>query len=161
MSGGPAAALRAACNPSCFVKTCKKDRCAVSLAGAPQPRAIIDLDSAHSPLGPAQVRCDYLFVADGKKGSPGWFAPIEITAGQSKSAVRIRDQLQAGADVVAHLLPDNLQPKFVPVFAGKLKKHEQTELRKDACKVAFRGKRRLVRRIACGGRLAGAFRAAG
>ncbi len=161
MNGGPAAALRAACDPSCFVKTCKRGRCAVGLAGAPRPRAILDLDSEGSPLGPAQARCDYLFVADGETGGPGWFAPIEITAGRSKSAVRIRDQLQAGADVVAHLLPGNLQLKFVPVLTGKLKRHEQSLLRKDACKVAFRGQRRLVRRIDCGGRLAGALRAAG
>ncbi len=114
-----------------------------SLADAPYPRVIVDLDAKGSALGQAQAKCDFLFFAD-----PNLVAPIEIKDGEP-NVVRATRQLQAGADAADKLAPRNIAIDFRPVLVSKeLGRDKQFELRQAS--VRFRKREEKIRRVACG-----------
>ena len=143
---GFADAVRAKLAPSCVVDgtaAIDKGKCGASLAGAPAPRVIADLDAAGSPLGPAKGKCDFLFFAD-----PGLVAPIEVKDSEPNVA-KVIEQLEAGAKAAEELAPRGVAVTFRPVLVSKsLRTQKRKELREKAVK--FRGQRERVRRLACG-----------
>ena len=92
---GLAARIRANVDGRCIATRIRKDGCSVSLNGVPSDRLIVDLDKPGSPLGQADARCDYLFVAEDGAGA-GWVAPMELTRGRCVASKFVR-QLRAGA----------------------------------------------------------------
>ena len=143
---GFADAVRAKLAPSCVVDgtaAIDKGKCGASLAGAPAPRVIADLDAAGSPLGPAKGKCDFLFFAD-----PGLVAPIEVKDSEPNVAKVIK-QLKAGTKAAEELTPRGVAVIFRPVLVSKsLRTHKRNELRGAAVK--FRNQRERVRRLVCG-----------
>ena len=142
---GFADAVRSRLTPSCLVDgvdSIDKGKCGASLAEAPHPRVIVDLDETGSPRGPTNVKCDFLFFA-----GPGWVAPIEIKDGEPNVAQATK-QLQAGAKAAESLVPHGLATEFRPVLVSKsLRRHKRNELRDVV--VEFRGSRERIRRLAC------------
>ena len=137
-------------DPSCLVDVIKKGSCDASLADAPLPHVIIDLDATGSPLGPAQAKCDFLFFADSNL-----VAPIEIKDG-APAIKRVKKQLQAGADAADELAPRDLVIDFRPVLVSKeLRRDNQFELRQAS--VRLRKREEKIRRVACGAPLTEAF----
>lgn len=140
---GFADAVRSRLAPSCLVDGIDKGKCGASLTEAPHPRVIVDLDETGSPLGPTNVKCDFLFFAD-----PGWVAPIEVKDSQPNVSKVIK-QLQAGAKAAEELVPSGVAVTFRPVLVSKnLRTHKRNELRGAA--VRFRKHRERVQRVACG-----------
>lgn len=134
----------------CLVDGIDKGGCRVGLPDAPPARAVVNLDADGSPLGPARVRCDYLFFAD-----PNLVAPIEIKNSEP-NVVHVARQLQAGADAADRLLPRGREIVCRPVLVSKsLRRKKQNELRQAV--VRFRKRKEKVRRIACGDPLTAAF----
>ena len=134
----------------CLADGIDKGGCKASLTDAPPDHAVVDLDAPGAPLGPARVRCDYLFFAD-----PNLVAPIEIKNSEP-NVVRAAGQLQAGADAADRLLPRDREIVCRPVLVSKsLRRQKQNELRQAV--VRFRGGKEKVRRIACGDPLTEAF----
>ena len=151
------AAVRKNVDKSCLVKRCRKEGCAVSLAGAPESCLIVDFDKPGSPLGPDSTRCDYLFVAEGSGGS-GWVAPLELKKGQLRADEVVR-QLQAGARAAAHLVPSGAPVAFRPVaVSGNAPKHERNRLKDKRNWIRFRGGDKPVRLIPCRAPLVRALR---
>ena len=123
----------------------------MSLADAPQPRLIIDLDETGSPLGGAQSKCDYLLFAD-----PSLVMPIEIKDG-APNVAKVERQLRAGARAADELAPRGTAVTCRPVLVSRdLRRQKQVDLRKAS--VRFRGREERVRRIACGDPLTDALR---
>ena len=134
----------------CLVDDVGKGGCGVSLTGVPPARAVVDLDAPGAPLGPARVRCDYLFFAD-----PNLVAPIEIKDSEP-DVVRAARQLQAGADAADDLLPRDREIVCRPVLVSRsLRRRKQIDLRQAV--VRFRGRGERVRRVVCGDPLTEAF----
>ena len=154
---GVVAAVRAKVDASCLVRRCGKERCAVLLSGAPEPRLIVDFDKPGSPLGPDSTRCDYLFVAEGSGGS-GWVAPLELKKGQLRAGEVVR-QLQAGARAAEHLVPSGTPVAFRPVAVSRnVPKAERNRLKDKSSWIRFHECAELVRLIPCGARLVQALR---
>lgn len=123
-----------------------KGDCGVSLADAPHPCVIVDLDAQGSPLGQAQAKCDFLFFADSNL-----VAPIEIKDG-APAIKKVKKQLQAGAEAADKLAPRDIAIDFRPVLVSKeLRRDKQFELRQAS--VRFRKREEKIRRVACGARL--------
>ena len=95
---------------------CSKEGCKVPLQGAPQPHLVLDLDRPGSPLGKSETRCDYLLVGE-YGGQSGWAVALELKRG--KVHAEVANQLQAGADVVDALVPQQADVGFTPVVAGR------------------------------------------
>ena len=132
--------------PSCLVDgvdSIAKGNCGVSLADAPHPRVIIDLDETGSPLGHAQAKCDFLFFAD-----PDLVMPIEIKD-SVPNVPRAKAQLEAGAKAADKLTPRHVAIRFRPVLVSKdMRRKQQNELRR--ARVQFRKCREIIRRVPCG-----------
>lgn len=130
----------------CQIAKCDRDRCSLSLHGAPDARVIIDMDCKE--LGLTDVtRCDFLFVGDGTSGV--CIVPIEFKGG-ALSGSHVVDQLQKGTEHVSNLLPHTSEFRFMPILAyGKgLHREETKRLRRT---IRFRGKRARATLIRCGG----------
>lgn len=135
----------------CLTDDIEKGRCGVSLADAPHPHVVIDLDETGSPLGPTQIKCDFLFFAD-----PDLTVPIEIKGGAPNVAQAAR-QLRAGANAAHRLAPRDFAIDFRPVLVSKsLRRQKQMELRQE--RVQFRGRQEKIRRVPCGAPLTEALR---
>ena len=135
----------------CLTDDIEKGRCGVSLADAPHPHVVIDLDETGSPLGPTQTKCDFLFFAD-----PDLAMPIEIKGG-TPNVARAARQLQAGADAAHRLAPRDSAIDFRPVLVSKsMRRQQQMELRQT--RVQFRGREEKIRRVPCGAPLTEALR---
>ena len=157
---GTIAAVRAQLSKGCVVRRCQKNGCAVSLAEMPQPRLVVDLDKPGSPLGPAQTRCDYLFLAE-SSCSELWLAPIELKKGTVDAGKAI-EQLQAGAQAAEGIIPPlgaGIDVRFRPVLAsgGGMHKAERDKLKTEANRVTFRGYSEAIRRIRCDAPLIDSF----
>ncbi|MCY4372482.1 MAG: hypothetical protein OXC31_01840 [Spirochaetaceae bacterium] len=143
---GFADAVRSRLAPSCLVDdadSIDKGKCGASLAEAPHPRVIVDLDETGSPLSPTNVKCDFLFFAD-----PGLIVPIEVKDSEP-NVTKATKQLQAGAKAAEELAPSGVAVTFRAVLVSKsLRTHKRNELRGAAVK--FRNQRERVRRLACG-----------
>ncbi len=136
-------AVRAKLNPSCIVDSIVKGRCGVSLADAPRPHVIVDLDEAGSPLGPTQTKCGFLFFAD----LDNLAMPIEIKD-SVPNVVQATRQLQAGARAADRLAPRDLDIVLQPVLVSKSMRRKQGfELRKQ--RVQFRRRPKRIQRVSC------------
>ena len=141
-------------NASCLVDGIDRGECGVSLAGAPHPRVIVDLDHAGSPLGGAQTKCDFLFFAD-----PDLVVPIEIKDHGAPDIAKATRQLQAGAGAAQELAPVDRGITFRPVLVSRsLRRQKQLELRR--ARVGFRKRQERIRRLDCGDPLTGALESA-
>ena len=139
-------------NPSCLVDDIDKGGCGASLAGAPHPRVIIDLDDTGSPLGPARTKCDFLFFGD-----PDLVMPIEVKDHGAPDIGKATRQLQAGADAAGRLAPRDVAVRFRPVLVSRdMRRDKQIELRR--AKVRFRKRPEIVRQVICGNPLTDALR---
>ena len=137
--------------PSCLVDAIEKRTCDASLADAPHPHIIIDLDATGSPLGPARRKCDFLFFAD-----PNVVMPIEIKDG-APNVARATRQLQAGAKAADRLAPRGLPINFRPALVCRpLRRQKGFDLRQAV--VVFRGRTEPVGHVECGSPLTDAFR---
>ena len=155
---GLVARVRANVDGRCIATRIRKEGCSVSLDGVPSDRLIVDLDKPGSPLGQADARCDYLFVAKDGAGA-GWVAPMELTRGRCVARKFVR-QLRAGAAAAAQLVPRNVAAKFRPVavYGGGLHMAERRALQRNDSQVSFHGMREPVRLMKCGMRLADRLR---
>ena len=128
---------------SCLVDAIKKGACDASLADAPFPHVIIDLDATGSPLRPTQAKCDFLFFAD-----PNVVMSIEIKD-SAPNVAGATTQLQAGARAAEALAPRGLETSFRPVLVSRpLRRQKRFELRRAV--VLFRGRQETVRHVECG-----------
>lgn len=136
----------------------RKEGCSVSLRGIPKSRLIIDFDKPRSPLGPRQVRCDYLFFADDIDSS-GWVVPLELKNGELKANAALQ-QLKAGARVAEQLIRNHMTVNFRPVIAcgSGIRKSERDKLKGDDSKVKFHGTLEHIRLIKCGSALVQGFK---
>lgn len=144
-------AVRAKVPGTCILeegRRCEKNGCRIMFEDAPRPYLVIDLDEEGSPLGEQQRRCDYLFVADGDEGA-GCVAALELKRGNFRAG-EVVEQLQAGAAAAEKVVPENITVSFCPVVVGAAHKEEMYKLRKKG--VSFRGRRKTVRSVRCGGR---------
>ena len=130
-----------------------KDKCSISMAGAPADHVTVDMDC--SDLSLTGKRCDLLFV--GEDSDDAWVAPIELKSG-AFSASGVAAQLQSGADLAHRWLAANAAFRFVPVVAhGKgIPKQKIKALREAA--VTLRKQRRRPVLIRCGTPLRQALR---
>ncbi len=141
-------------NASCLVGGIDRGTCGVSLADAPHPRVIVDLDQTGSPLGGTQTKCDFLFFAD-----PDLVVPIEIKDHGAPDITKAIRQLQAGAKAAQELASADLAITFRPVLVSRnLRRHKQLQLR--GARVGFRKHQERVRRLVCGDPLTGALESA-
>jgi len=119
--------VRSKIKGQCVAKRCKKDGCSVSLKCAPKQHLIIDFDKLGSPLGQADKRCDYLFVAN-ESASRSWLVPLELKKSRA-DAKEVVKQLKAGADIAKKLVPSNIEINFRPIVAHRgIRKAEREEL---------------------------------
>ena len=131
-------------DPSCLVDAIEKGGCGASLADAPHPRVIIDLDETGSPLGPARTKCDFLFFGD-----PDLVMPIEVKDHDSPDIDKATRQLQAGANAADQLAPRDVAVRFRPVLVSRdMRRDNQIRLRSK--KVRFRKRPEIVRQVICG-----------
>ncbi len=144
----------------CIVTRCTKSGCRVSLAKAPSPRIILDLDRPGVPfLSQGDSRCDYLFAGGPGESEKAWVAPMELKKGEIKAA-DIVSQLRAGANLAERLIPAEASPKFVPVAAhgGRITRYQKAILQRKESRISFRDKEYVVRTIKCGAPLTNALR---
>ena len=141
-------------DPNAIVKGgLKKEGCAVSLKGAPDPRVVVDFDRPGSPLGERETRCDYLLAIDGDR-EPGWLVLLELKRGRLDAA-KVVKQLRAGAGASEELVPVGEPVRFRPVAAtGSTPKAERQKLRKIG-NIRFRGQHQDVRLMSCGAPITG------
>ena len=76
-------------------------------------------------------------------------APVELKRGSFRAG-EVVEQLRAGAAAAEKIVPENLTVSFCPVVVGSAHKEEMYKLRKKG--VSFRGRRKTVRSVRCGGR---------
>ena len=142
---GMLAAVKSRVPQSCRAESIRGQGCSVSLDGTPPKRLIIDLDKPGSPLSQNQTRCDYLLLAE-LADKPGLIYPIELKAGRAGPG-DVKDQLQAGANVAAHLTPTDCEVKLLPILASGSDKAGRKRIRAT---VVFRESEIPIRRIRCG-----------
>ena len=145
--------VRAKVSKSCMTTRTRKEGCSVSLSDAPGPHLIVDFDKAGSPLVIDQLRCDYLFIAE-ESSDACWVCPMELKRGRVRAS-EVVGQLQAGAQVAEHIVPQHAQAKLRPVaaFGAGIHRAEINALKKNSNKVLFRGISESVRLIRCGKKL--------
>ncbi len=151
---GLVAQARTNVDDRCIDKQIRKEGCSVALNGVPRDRLIVDFDKPGSPLGPTDVRCDYLLVAE-DDSEAGWVVPMELTRGRGSASKFVR-QLRAGAVAAEQLVLRNARARFRPVavYGGGLHKAERLKLQRNHNRVSFHGVRQPVRLLECGMRLA-------
>lgn len=121
---------------------------------------VIDFDAEELDLSGSSACPDFLFVGDSGgatnapgMGDPGRLAPIEISAGRSKSAGKIRRQLQAGADWADERIGRRFKPTLLPVYLGGISRIEMGNLRKESSKVRFRNTKKYIKVLSNGRKL--------
>ena len=140
----------------CHATSCSDSGCLLQLEDAPQPYALIGLESQYSPANKAKPHCDYLFVGgvDYEDGGP-WLVPIELG---KKSASSLLAQLRGGASIAEGLLPKSAQLRFKPVYAHTgIPRYDYEVLRKNSSKVRFGNANVSVITVRCGTRLVDAL----
>lgn len=129
----------------------KERKCILKQDGVPTNHTVINLNHPQL-LGPGSVG-DFIFASDAIKDSApwdkSWVVAIELTGG-SKSATKVRDQLNAATGVVKKLTNDNMEFDFRRVFAfgGKMHKIDRDRLKQE--KIKFRGNSVGIRLVRCG-----------
>lgn len=134
----------------CLDKACEKQGCTMSVADAPRPFHLIDMDHQRSPAVGGQ-RCDYLFVAAGNGRYDLYVVPLELKSSGFRPA-SVAAQLSGGARTAENVVP-NTHCRFVPVVAHAGAHRKQiNELAKHA--VRFHGREYAIRAVRCGERIA-------
>ncbi|WP_424830564.1 hypothetical protein [Ruegeria sp.] len=128
----------------CKVNTIRRGNFKVDISKEVYPWIIIDFDMKNAPLNYNQTKPDFLFVSSiGGLNNSGRVIPIEISKGRSKSAEKIRNQLQAGSDWAHKVMRHNFQPKLIPLYCGLLSKSTRRNLK--SCRIKFRGQKVIPR----------------
>ena len=146
--------LRSKFNKSCFVNAISRTeggkRRWIDLSDVKGNHAVIDFDAPDLQLRGHETRPDFLVVCDvggsaksANRSGPELLYPIEISTGRSKSASKIRNQLQAGADW-ANSQIGSCNPMLIPVYLGRIKPLEKDKIRKGIEKVNFRGSKQII-----------------
>jgi len=136
----------------------EKEGASFSLQNAPLPHLLVDFDRPGSPLGRGKIRCDFLFVADGAVGKPGYVVPIEMTSGRNKAASKVKKQILAGANFAEQTIPKSMKAQCYPVLVGKLRKKQyRQQLRRKENQVRFHDQVATIQLVANGERLAKAL----
>ena len=157
--------VKAQTEPECHATSCSDSGCSLSMSGAPEPNALIHVDSSsfrvrHGQwrLPDNQRRCDYLFVAGNDEDRP-WVVPVELTTGR-KEVSDFMAQIDGGIMVADELLPEGIRYQFNPVGGCHLRALRGgvgVELRKQNNYVNFRGQRRGIELVECHTRLVNAL----
>ena len=144
----------------CQASSCSDSGCSLSLVGAPEPYALLNLENETAPTVARQQHCDYLFVGGADANGGPWVAPVELTTGK-KRASEFLAQLAGGASVADGLLRRGIPFRFNPIAVhdGGLDSREIKNLRKSANRLRFRGKSKSVQLARCGAPLATALKA--
>ena len=97
-----------------------------SLDGVPSPHLLVDQDKIGclTVRGAGKTRCDFIFFADNAPDKPDWVAPIEMSSGRWKKQNEIKDQLQAGANLVRKKVPVNKRLDLRPIYVGHFRRPE-------------------------------------
>jgi len=123
----------------------ERPECTVCLRGTPRPYLFIDLDLCGAPLGPNDVRCDFLAFVDDVKGMP-CVAPVEF---KSRWRRKMVEQLQSGAKEAEKHVPTEFEYQFRPT--GVLKSFPKAQRKKVRQHVlSFRDQFEHIRIIVCG-----------
>lgn len=139
-------------NETCIVNKMERSECTVCLRGTPRPHLFIDLDLRGAPLGPNDVRCDYLAFVDDVEGMP-CVAPVEF---KSTLRQKLAKQLQAGANEAEKYVPAEFQYQFRPIgVLGYFSKGQRRNVRQ---RVSFQGRSEPIRIILCGDKFIDALR---
>lgn len=132
----PVQVVSAQLDHHCLVRTLKKDGCHLGQQGLPQRRLAIDLDNPLAPGDRLATRCDYLFLAE-ESAVAACAAAIELKKG-GFGATHVATQLQAGAEILAKLLPEQSAVRFhALVVSGRFPKSERRRFMRQ--EVRFRG----------------------
>ena len=122
----------------------------LSLAEAPSPGVIVDMDCETLPVQGNGKRCDYLFV--GGECSETWVAPIELKSGRL-NASEVLGQLEGAARVADSWLPKGTSFRFAPVLAHGKKIHRNDLKVLRSRKIKLRGQKKGTTLIKCGEKL--------
>ena len=142
--------VRAATDPRCLVRRCRKAGCTVPLVDSP-PHVVLDLDKPGSPAGANRARCDYLVFLHEARRASSTLVALELKRGRPSGGVV--DQLQGGTDAADRLIPVSESVEFLPVVAHRgIHRRVRDELRR--CVVRFRDAAEPVYLIECGEPLA-------
>jgi len=129
---------------TCMVNKLERPECILSLRDISKPYTFIDLDLSGSPLGPNDIRCDFLVFIDNVEGIP-CVAPLEF---KSTWRGKIVKQLQAGAKEIENHVPPELECSFRAVgVLGNFPRNKRREIRQ---RVSFRNQDQPIRIIYCG-----------
>ena len=167
--GSVVAAVKSQVDQACLLvdkKQLKSGECYLLITGAPKPHLVINFDKPESPLGANDEKPDFLFLSDkgGKdkkgQGGLGLLVPIELSAGRSKSAQHIKNQLQAGVDWSQKVIPEQSQLQLIPIYCGPIDNLEKAEIKKAQFRVVFRGQKETALLRRCGSKLTDALKAA-
>ena len=134
----------------CHVTRCNKEKCSVSLNGAPRLRVIVDMDCKALQIPSARKRCDYLFV--GEENTVSWVVPMELKKGRFK-AKDVVGQLRGGARTAEKWLPPGGSFQFVPVLVHGRRIHPEERKLLRSTKIKLRGQERQTELLRCGGKL--------
>lgn len=128
----------------------KESGCRLTKEGVPTNHTVINLNHPQL-LGPGSVG-DFIFASDASKNpapwGKSWVVALELTSG-SKSATKVRDQLNAATRVVKKLTNSNMEFDFCRVFAfgGKMHRIDKEQLKRE--KIKFRGKSIGIKLVRC------------
>ena len=141
-------AVKRAVPDSCQERQCRKDGCAVSLAGVAQPRVVVDMDCDALGIPRSSTRCDYVVVSGADRAVR--VAPIELKSGRVNDGRAAVAQLQAGATFAEGWVTNWGAVRLVPVLAhGKgVGKRALRDLRR--ARISFRGVGLRPRLVRCG-----------
>ncbi len=142
---GLVAAVQNAVPAHCQSSRCSKDRCSVSMKGAPPLRVIIDMDC--TTLVISGSRCDYVFISEDENSV--WVAPIELKSGEVKAS-NVEEQLQGGAQFARQFFTAKDQFNFVPVLAHGKSVHRLERNKLRQARIRLRGKIQQPVLIRCG-----------
>ena len=127
----------------------RKNGCHVPLHDSPTRRLIVDIDKSGSRLSGHQVRCDYLFIADGQ-GHDGWVVPMELKRG-ALDAEKVYRQLKAGAVLAEKIVPRRAKIRFRPTAAyGSIRIADRNKLKTARYSIKYRGVHETIRLLKCG-----------
>lgn len=158
--------VKAQTDPRCHETSCSDRGCSLSMSGAPEPHALIHIDSSSFRvrngqwrLPDDQRRCDFLFVGGDDDEGP-WVAPVELTTGRDKVARDFVEQIGGGIMVADALMPEGIRYRFNPIGGCQFRSVGRgivDELRRPVNRVNFRGQRRPIELVECRSQLVDAL----
>ena len=146
--------VRSSVPAGCLVRRCRRDGCSVSMANVPQPFVLVNVDCPHLGIEPTASRCDFVFACD----AGNRMAALELKAGALRAS-DVVNQLRAGAQFAAEIVPQNEDVQFFPiaVVGGKIHPSEVAKLRQSKSQVRFGDTSVSIQLLRCGQSIANAF----